>query len=166
MLHGPALYTSARGVKRGWATVVAALDKATSTSDPDESTLALDQSWDGVLLVLIYSGQLSRTFWPARDRPRYVERARGLRKFFEVADGSPLNKTGRQVRDIAEHYDERLDDWSAAMAADGVDRSRVALAFGERTVIIGLERLDLGPLLDEVDRLSQRLEEVAEEIFS
>lgn len=76
--------------------------KAGNTFDFDCS-VALDH----VQNVVFRAAAISRYFWPSRKT--YELRGERLRTAFNIKDDSPLRN--RDLRDAAEHFDERLDDY-------------------------------------------------------
>jgi hypothetical protein len=76
--------------------------KAGVASDFDCS-VALDH----VQNIVFRAAAISRYFWPSRKR--FDDRGTRLRAAFEIDDGSVLRN--RELRDAAEHFDERLDNY-------------------------------------------------------
>lgn len=68
-----------------------------------DCSLALDH-----LQNIVFRGAaISRYFWPSRKH--YEGRGKRLRAAFAIREDSPLRN--RELRDAAEHFDERLDDY-------------------------------------------------------
>lgn len=59
--------------------------------------------------ALSHVGELSRHFWPSRDKGIASARAGKLREAFALDESSPLKD--RRLRDAMEHFDERLDTY-------------------------------------------------------
>lgn len=141
-----------------------------------ERALADHADWQPARIVsavhesLGHAAALSRFFWPAQ-RTRYVKlsAARGakLRAIFAVEDQSPL--ATRKLRNVLEHFDERLDEFclvtGAALVipgpmigAKGWADEPVARVFkaldpsSEEVVILG-ESFPFGPIRKEVARI-------------
>lgn len=71
---------------------------------PDfDSSVALDH----VQNIVFRAAAVSRYFWPSRKH--YNNRGARLRTAFEVNEDSVLRN--RELRDAAEHFDERLDNY-------------------------------------------------------
>src|SRR5437588_12890087 len=66
--------------------------------------------WFWVEAFLNATANLSKSFWPNKDRPNAIDREE-LRKSLEVDDSSPIQI--RKMRNHFEHFDERVEQWWA-----------------------------------------------------
>jgi hypothetical protein len=86
---------------------------------PEESMVETNQFWSDIDSFLIATSNISKVFWPARqkkDEPdedyrRRETRGKDLRRILAVGDDSPFLPTNRAIRNQFEHYDEELDEW-------------------------------------------------------
>lgn len=134
---------------------------------------SIDRMWFSVQNLLTAAGNISRVFWPAPrnakksgKRARYIERGRKLRERLGVNDNSPLQS--RRLRDIFEHYDEKMQDWLKDNPSEGFSESSVfsgckipefpnwhlrSLALDTKTVIYLKESVSLRQIVDEAGEL-------------
>lgn len=68
-----------------------------------------DNVIDLVQNILTNSAALSRYFWPARSNDINKKRAQKLREAFAIIESNPLKN--RDVRNLMEHFDEKLDEF-------------------------------------------------------
>ena len=59
--------------------------------------------------VILSVGGISRFFWPPKSNLYYKNRGEKLREVYNVNDSSILKN--RDMRNLLEHFDERLDDF-------------------------------------------------------
>lgn len=71
-----------------------------------------DRVWCSIQNLLIAAGNVSKLLWPAKT---FEERGKALRQALSVSDDSPL--APRTFRNHFEHFDERLEEWAAAVGA-------------------------------------------------
>lgn len=57
--------------------------------------------------IILTAGGISRFFWPSKNN--YRNRGKKLREVYHVSDSSILKN--RDMRNLLEHFDERLDDF-------------------------------------------------------
>jgi len=125
---------------------------------------------------VVFSGAgLSRYFWPARTHELHVRRAERLRSSLDVTDSSPLKN--RDLRNLIEHFDERLDLY----LRDGIAGHVFPAYIGNRPEkpdipvhlfrayytevavfeVLG-QRFEIKPLLEEIARLQSALNRCSE----
>ncbi|MDR6624848.1 hypothetical protein [Caulobacter segnis] len=137
---------------------------------------AVEEEKDAATIVataheaLTHVAALSRFFWPGRDKPLHKARAETLRKAFGLDDASPL--ADRSLRNVLEHFDERLDEFLLQDMAgfffpspmvDDASLNDDALGFifrlvdprDEIFVLLG-ERHAFGPLRTVVDEVLEK----------
>lgn len=78
-------------------------ERKTGHASDFDCSIALDH----VQNLVFHAAAISRYFWPSRKR--FEARGERLRVAFEVKEESPLRN--RDLRDAAEHFDERLDNY-------------------------------------------------------
>jgi len=84
-----------------------------------ESMVETNQFWSDVDSFLMATGNISKVFWPARqkkneskeDYRRREKRGRDLRRILGVGNDSPFRQSNRAIRNQFEHYDDELDEW-------------------------------------------------------
>ncbi|MCR4032490.1 MULTISPECIES: hypothetical protein [Flavobacterium] len=59
--------------------------------------------------IILNAGGISRFFWPSKNIGDYKIRAKKLREVYFVNDNSVLKN--RDMRNLIEHFDEKLDDF-------------------------------------------------------
>jgi hypothetical protein len=69
---------------------------------------------DAVQTIALQAAALSRYFWPARKEKLHLDRAARLRAGLRVRDSSSLRD--RELRNLLEHFDERLDTFCQTLA--------------------------------------------------
>jgi hypothetical protein len=76
----------------------------------------LDLFWYSAESFLRATGNISKVFWPPPPLSRNkdlsdITKKRGehLQRIYQMSDNSPLKN--RTLRDLFEHFDERLDEW-------------------------------------------------------
>jgi hypothetical protein len=73
-----------------------------------------DCQYDDVILdkfqnIILNAGGISRFFWPSKNVGDYKIRAEKLREVYLINDSSVLKN--RDMRNLIEHFDEKLDDF-------------------------------------------------------
>lgn len=129
---------------------------------------------DSVQTIALQAASLSRYFWPARNQKLHLDRAERLREGFEVPDDSPLRD--RELRNLLEHFDERLDRFCQTLLAGVVLPTYVGPLRGESEVPTHLfrayytdvgvfealgQRFEMLPILEEINRLHSSLQACA-----
>ena len=121
--------------------------------------------------ALTHVAALSRYFWPAREKPLHLARARKLRKAFDIDDRSPLADRG--LRNALEHFDERLDTFllqdlvgylfpgplvgAASLSEDALGQIfRLVDPAAQIFVLVGQE-YEFGPMRGAVDDILEKL---------
>jgi hypothetical protein len=92
---------------RSLARINGSLERLESEPDAPDLHYLPRRILDELQNLVNQGGALSRYFWPARDKPVHLMRARELRGHYSVTDESPLKS--RSLRNALEHFDERLD---------------------------------------------------------
>jgi len=116
--------------------------------------------------IIVQGAGVSRYFWPANKA--HEARGRELRQQFKVSESSPLKS--RDLRNMIEHFDERLDRYLAKGIAgliiphyfgpeyqsSGVPKHFFRAYFFEVGIfeILG-ERFEIEPIADELMRLHE-----------
>lgn len=86
------------------------LDRANEWfGDSDAHGPNCDLILDNIQVLISCGAALSRYFWPSRRTSPHKERARRLRESLGVTAASPLKS--RDIRNMIEHFDERLDEF-------------------------------------------------------
>jgi hypothetical protein len=189
--YGVIIRTTTEAIQRAFRTLTAKAEAIRSDSS-EHTDDTLEECFDAIVVLLANAAALSRVFWPhearvtrdippeKRARRKAQQRTRGaeFRAWFLVADDSPLNEEGRNVRNTFEHWDEKVIDWVPNVVGqvvhDATVTDRRAPQPGQhyirsynsrtRTITYGDESLDLGPLLGEVDRVVERYWQVKPEL--
>jgi len=65
-----------------------------------------DLVWYAIQNFLVAVGNISKIFWPTRNK----ERGEELRRSLGIEDNSPIQ--ARNFRNHFEHFDERLEEWA------------------------------------------------------
>jgi len=65
-----------------------------------------DLIWYAIQNFLVVVGNISKIFWPTRNK----ERGEELRRSLGIEDNSPIQP--RNFRNHFEHFDERLEEWA------------------------------------------------------
>lgn len=129
---------------------------------------------DGVQTLALQAAGLSRYWWPARLKEPHLSRAARLRVGLGVSEDSSLRN--RELRNALEHFDERLDEFCRTSAV-GIILPAYVGPLGEPPdvpthlfrayytdagilEVLG-ERFEMTPILEEVERLHNRLLEAA-----
>jgi hypothetical protein len=73
-----------------------------------------DCQYDDVILdifqnIILNVGGISRFFWPSQKSVYYEMRAKKLREVYNISDSNLLKD--RKMRNLIEHFDEKLDDF-------------------------------------------------------
>jgi hypothetical protein len=125
---------------------------------------------DGVQVIALQAGALSRFFWPPRDREPHTPRAARLREGLRVLDGSPLQN--RDLRNHLEHLDERIDEFCSTLVAGVILPMYVGptpavpevptFLFRAYYTDVGVfevfgHRYEMEPILAEIESLDERL---------
>jgi hypothetical protein len=121
--------------------------------------------------ALSHVAALSRYFWPAREKPLHLARAKKLREALGIDDSSPLADRG--LRNALEHFDERLDTFllqdlvgymfpgplvgKASLTEDALGHIfRLVDPASQVFVLLG-ERYEFGPMRVAVDAILDQL---------
>lgn len=145
-----------------------AVTRALTDYAPSQSNSPDQFSLDELHNIALQGAGMSRFFWPSKTT--YARRGDCLRKAFGITDESPLSS--RELRNLMEHFDERLDDYLKGEVAGSVvtnyfgpkpplgqSPSHVLRAFftdTEEFVIFG-KVFAFKPLVDEIDRIHHLL---------
>ena len=70
---------------------------------------------DSMNNIINQAAALSRYFWPVNKKDCYQNRGSYLRSIFSITDDNPLKQ--KDVRNAIEHFDERLDKFTAQTIA-------------------------------------------------
>jgi hypothetical protein len=89
-----------------WDFVTGALDLMNAAL---RNQASMEAFWFGLDAALGALANISKIFFPARDRSQAKRRGRQMREAFGVQDDSLMK--GRALRDAFEHFDERIDRW-------------------------------------------------------
>lgn len=125
---------------------------------------------DGVQTLAVQAAALSRYLWPVRTKKLHLLRAARLRSGLGISEDCCLSN--RDLRNALEHFDERLDEFCSTLVA-GVILPTYVGPLGELHEVpthlfrayytdIGVfevlgERFEMGPILEEVEELHERL---------
>ena len=96
------------------------IERKAGSSSAFDCSVALDH----IQNILFRAAAVSRYFWPSRKQ--FDDRGKRLRAAFAVDEESPLRN--RDLRDAAEHFDERLDKY----LRDGIAGYIIPEWFGPR----------------------------------
>lgn len=105
-----------------------------AASEMEETLRSRDNErfWYSIQALLVAAGNVSKLLWTSgTSKKTGVERGRYLRNSLAVDQDSPLHD--RTLRNNFEHFDERLDAWTAAAHLGGFVDSNV----GPRGMIRG-----------------------------
>lgn len=96
--------------------------------------------------LLTHSANISKLFWPTRERdPAKTEaaltRAAHLKAVLNIGDDNVL--LGRSVRNHLDHYDTRLDEWAL-----GIEGSNTRVIFTDSIGPFNIKLIS-GPFIDE-----------------
>ena len=130
---------------------------------------------DGVQALVGQAAAISRYFWPARPKESHLSRAERLRAGLGVCNDSPLRN--RELRNLLEHFDERLDEFCRRLLAGAILPTYVGPMHVEPEVpthffrayytdigvfeILG-ERFEIQPFVDELHAVHGRLLQCAQ----
>jgi hypothetical protein len=76
---------------------------------PEKHEPNADLILDNIQVLVSCGAALSRYFWPACKKSPHKQRARRLREALGVQEPSPLRN--RDLRNMIEHFDEKLDEF-------------------------------------------------------
>jgi len=125
---------------------------------------------DAVQTMVVQAAAISRYFWPARAKEPHISRAARLRSGLEVSDHSALRN--RDLRNLLEHFDEKLDEFCRHLVAGVIVPTYVGPMQGAPEVPTSLfrayytdvavfeilgQRFDIEPVLDELQGIHNRL---------
>lgn len=134
------------------------------------------EAWPAVQSFLTATSIISKLLWPVRAEGAHVKarwrrfRADRLRTELMVCDASALR--ARNVRDSADHFDERIDDlvrdqriprsWTELTDEEFVRQPAPFRAIDPDTseVLAGHDRMALGPVVTELNAVLRRCEDI------
>ena len=115
-----------------------ALKVWSSRSEKEITSFSLDRILNPVQNIIQQGAALSRYFWPSDKSDRRAKRARLLKEKIIVSEQSALKS--RTLRNIIEHFDEKLDDYLAEGIAGQIIPEFVGDLSGDREVPIHVFR--------------------------
>ncbi len=111
--------------------------RLTASLLPDAS----DTPWLHLRTIVIAAANVSKLLWNSREK--IPGRCRTLRDISEVDDGSPLSS--RELRNIFEHYDERIEKWAAKSKRLNIAQDCIG---SPRVMFRGLDECDYHRIYD------------------
>jgi len=72
-------------------------------------TCNMSRAWYSIQAFLVATANVSKIFWPDPKKSKYQTRGLALRKEYKITEDSALNT--KKMRNVFEHYDEKLDDF-------------------------------------------------------
>ena len=138
---------------RGLNNVLPRIGPAAKAGDWDLSRTLQQEVFRSIHSFLTHASNVSRIFWPGRPRKNRNEsehdytarlesipkliRAATLREATGLSPDHVLRK--RALRDHLEHFDERLDNWSATSARHNYVQDTI----GPANAIVGIDETDM-----------------------
>jgi hypothetical protein len=147
-----------------------ALEVWSSCSEEEITHFNLERILNPVQNIIQQGAALSRYFWPSDESSRRVKRARFLQEQILVSEESALKS--RTLRNIIEHFDEKLDDYLAKEIAGQIIPQFVGDLSGDREVPIHVfrgfdpatatfeilgKKFDIQPIVAEIMQIEVRL---------
>lgn len=135
-------------------------------ANPELAVADRDTILDHVQNIVSCGAALSRYFWPARTHELHAKRARRLRSSLGVSEESPLKN--RELRNLIEHFDERLDVYLSEGIAGHIFPTHIGNRPEEPEVPVHLfrayytevavfealgQRFEIKPIVEEIARL-------------
>jgi antitoxin component of MazEF toxin-antitoxin module len=147
-----------------------ALKVWSSCSEEEITSFSLDRILNPVQNIIQQGAALSRYFWPSGKSDRRAKRAKLLKEQILVSEQSALKS--RTLRNIIEHFDEKLDDYLAEGITGQIIPEFVGDLSGDREVQIHVFRgfdpatttfeilgnkFEVGPIVAEIMQIEVRL---------
>ena len=136
--------------------------------------LDTDSMWYSLQAFLIAFANISKIFWPSKDRPPYKERGEFMRNLLKIDETSEFYT--RDPRNHFEHFDERIDDWwqmskdhnfvDANIGPTGAFGDLEHLRFFDTTKLSFVYRgkeYPITPMIDAVIELKKKIEELSQQ---